>query len=201
MSGDCQKKQEIKNTAKKSTSPENVNKKERNFAKQTFFGNALAIHENVVDTKKEEINMGYEILATPFGKLEITAEPWLETRTMTFEKNVLTIFGGNVSRLTYKLCQITRLIYTARPFEKYLLGKPHSFVRENIPEMADRVNRGKAFFAFGGFQITLSHLAATWVIEATPSYNMGTRSLLNLNLLVKLLRTIHGLSKVIPARI
>ena len=28
--------------------------------------------------------MGYEILATPFGKLEITAEPWLETRTMTF---------------------------------------------------------------------------------------------------------------------
>jgi hypothetical protein len=97
--------------------------------------------------------MGYEILATPFGKLEITAEPWLETRTMTFEKNVLTIFGGNVSRLTYKLCQITRLIYTARPFEKYLLGKPHSFVRENILEMADRVNRGKAFLHLEDFRL------------------------------------------------
>lgn len=130
--------------------------------------------------------MGSELLLkTPLGKLELETGNWFENRTITFEKTALTILGINISTLEYQLVlQTSQPPDIVRSFEKDLLDGPHSFGREDVKEIADKINRNKNSFGFGGFHIVFDDSASTWSIKVTPSCEHRDKEFLKFELLI-----------------
>lgn len=86
------------------------------------------------------------LLKTRFGKLNVEADNYHETRTMNFSKAALTISGLNISTLDYQLeLQANLPPNTVRGFEKYLLDGPHSFGQKDVKEIVENFNLSKYF--------------------------------------------------------
>ncbi len=110
------------------------------------------------------------LLETSFGKLEVEIYDSNESRTITFEEGSLTISGLNIRSLIYTSELQTNLQpFTARSFEKYLLGEARSFKRENAKEIVERFNLNNCFLPLSFLSFFLDDSATTWFAISTSS--------------------------------